>query len=320
KLVDSTNKTLLRVENTKESLTEIEKEINKLNNNIQLSTDSNKKIVESIKVVQNGIIKYNNLVAVTSSAMEEMATAITQISGVSKSKKVIMDSLVKNAIEGENEMNDAVNSINQISNQANNVFEVINVIVEVADKTNLLALNAAIEAAHAGEAGKGFAVVADEIRKLAEQTNNNIKIITDSLKKNFDDIKDSALINEKAADFFNKINNEIHIFETSMQEMISGMQEMQNGTKDVMNGVSDITSMSEEIAKSVNNVNTLINNNNEAMASILNMSKLISDKLTKIIDNSNNDIKEASNISKIGKENIQFIEKLDNEIKMIKTI
>ncbi len=51
---------------------------------------------------------------------------------------------------------------------------IMQLITNISEQTNLLALNASIEAGRAGEAGRGFAVVANEVRKLAEESKNNV--------------------------------------------------------------------------------------------------------------------------------------------------
>ena len=122
-----------------------------------------------------------------------------------KEAENIKEKAVKVRIQGEQAVENAkniysekINNVTKAIEQGKIVDEIkimAEAIADVSEQTNLLALNAAIEAARAGEAGKGFAVVAEEVKKLAEESGDNVKkiqIIIEDVKQAFDNLSEQS--------------------------------------------------------------------------------------------------------------------------------
>ena len=67
-------------------------------------------------------------------------------------------------------------------------------------------MNAAIEAAHAGDSGRGFPVVADEIRKLADTSSPQCKVIKDLLRNIGAAVDRTLVLSVSARDRFHDLS------------------------------------------------------------------------------------------------------------------
>ena len=119
-----------------------------------------------------------------SSAVEEMATSIAELSTVSAESAMQTENARDTMRSCISDARAAVEAMSNIQNQSSKIGDQVSVlqaavdqigematsIDSIARQTNLLALNATIEAARAGEAGRGFAVVAAEVKTLSVET------------------------------------------------------------------------------------------------------------------------------------------------------
>ena len=289
-LKDSINTTIENMQNYVSDISRILSEIGNGNLNLTVTGDYKGDFVEIKNSLNNIILSLNQVLGNISeaaeqvssgsrqvsdgsqtlsqgsteqaSAIEELTASMAEIADQTKQNAVnanqanqFAEDAKENAIKGNQQMKEMLNSMAEINDSSANISKIIKVIDDIAFQTNILALNAAVEAARAGQHGKGFAVVAEEVRNLAarsaEAARNTTDLIEGSIQKvstgtilannTADALNDIVIMVEKAADLVGRIAEASNV-------QASGVSQINKGIEQVSQVVQNNSATAEESA------------------------------------------------------------------------
>ncbi len=301
-----------------ENISDVKKQATTQAGSVGETAHSIEEIIHTIQKLNARIEDQAASVAMSSSSIEEMVANIASITSTLEKTDGVIKELTVATGDGKETLLQSRAVTEKIAEESGSLMEASSVIQHIASQTGLLAMNAAIEAAHAGEAGKGFSVVADEIRKLAEDSNAQGKMITTTLKNLSAEIESlissSRVVDSKFTAIFN-LANEV---KKMSEKLTDAMKEQAHGSSEVLVAIKDINTVTNEVQMGSGQML----HGGETVAG--EMQKL--DGLTRIITDSMNEMAlgaeqisyAVKEVKEITEENKQNIETLVSEVKKFK--
>jgi methyl-accepting chemotaxis protein len=243
------------------NMTETAAAMNQITANIQSikgqSINQSASVTETGATMEQVTININKLnehvasqtasVSQSSSAIEEMLANIQSVTQTLVKNAENVEELTGASEVGRTGLQGVSQDIQEIAKESEGLLEINSVMQNIASQTNLLSMNAAIEAAHAGEAGRGFAVVADEIRKLAENSGQQSKIISDTLKKIKDAIDKITKSTNTVLDRFQVIDDHVKTVADQEANIRNAMEEQSEGSKQILEAISNLNEITQMV-------------------------------------------------------------------------
>jgi len=204
-------------------------------------------VVININKLNNHVENQSHNVSQASSAIEQMVANINSVTDTLIKNSGNVKTLTEASEVGRTGLQEVAADIQEIARESEGLLEINAVMENIASQTNLLSMNAAIEAAHAGEAGKGFAVVADEIRKLAESSSEQSKIIGNVLKKIKGSIDKITHSTENVLNKFEAIDSSVKTVSQQEENVRRAMEEQGEGSKQILEGVGNVNEITRQV-------------------------------------------------------------------------
>jgi len=207
-------------------------------------------VTVNINKLSGQVDRQTNAISMASSGLEEMIANIQSVTSTLVKNVENVRDLQESSETGKASLQEVASDIQEIARESEGLMEINSVMENIASQTNLLSMNAAIEAAHAGDAGRGFAVVADEIRKLAESSSEQSKVIGTVLKKIKDSMDKITRSTDNVLNKFEAIDTGVKVVAEQEEAIRRSMEEQNAGSKQVLNASAQVGQVSQEVSGS----------------------------------------------------------------------
>ena len=246
------------------------------------SAQSAEQVTEFISVVADQSSRQNEaanqmtgVIGIAASRIEKISQNTELVSRQSEETKEqaaasgkMLDKAVLQMQQIEQTVNTSSGVVSKLSERSSEIGQIVETISAIAGQTNLLALNAAIEAARAGEQGRGFAVVAEEVRKLAEQSQEATRKITDLISSIQSDTAEAVTAMEsgtrevrtgtetvtQAGQSFQQISDKLSQQASQTREISQAIRHIDQDVQDIVHIVKNVDEFSKKSSGSIQQI------------------------------------------------------------------
>lgn len=193
-------------------------------------------------------------IAANASSAAESASNSSEL--VKEGRRAVRDVIERINVAFHN-FDELANNIRNFQQNSQKILKISETIKGIASQSSLLSLNARIEAARAGEQGRGFSVVASQMNKLAENTVQATKEITESLVQTQNNIKELVGSIDAVNNLANEVVNMAEAMGFALDVSVSEVEATAEKIINISSANQEISATTAELAESMSNITTI---------------------------------------------------------------